>query len=63
VEHRRRRHAPARSARGFEITFWRSAFNALALVLMLGWMRGPRLLRARCARAGGAVDVGRCAGA
>lgn len=29
------------SARGFEITFWRSAFNALALVLMLGWLRGP----------------------
>lgn len=29
------------SARGFEVTFWRSAFNALALVLMLGWLRGP----------------------
>ena len=28
------------SARGFEITFWRSLFNALALVLMLGWLRG-----------------------
>lgn len=28
------------SARGFEITFWRSLFNALALLLMLGWMRG-----------------------
>jgi drug/metabolite transporter (DMT)-like permease len=32
------------SARGFEVTFWRSAFNALALVLMLGWMRGPARL-------------------
>jgi hypothetical protein len=32
------------AARGFEVTFWRSAFNALALVVMLGWMRGP----ARC---------------
>lgn len=32
------------SARGFEVTFWRSAFNALALVLMLGWMRGPATL-------------------
>lgn len=32
------------SARGFEITFWRSLFNALALVLMLGWMRGPATL-------------------
>lgn len=29
------------SAAGFEVTFWRSAFNALALVVMLGWMRGP----------------------
>jgi drug/metabolite transporter (DMT)-like permease len=32
------------SAQGFEITFWRSAFNALALVLLLGWMRGPKVL-------------------
>ncbi|MDN3920510.1 DMT family transporter [Roseateles violae] len=32
------------AARSFEITFWRSAFNALALVLALGWMRGPALL-------------------
>ena len=30
-------------ARSFEVTFWRSAFNALALVVALGWMRGPRL--------------------
>jgi drug/metabolite transporter (DMT)-like permease len=28
------------SASGFEVTFWRSAFNALALVLMLGVMKG-----------------------
>lgn len=32
------------SARGFEVTFWRSAFNAAALLLMLGWLRGPRRL-------------------
>ena len=32
------------SARGFEVTFWRSAFNAMALVLMLGWLRGPAAL-------------------
>lgn len=32
------------SARGFEVTFWRSAFNALALLLMLGWLRGPQRL-------------------
>jgi len=32
------------AVRGFEITFWRSLFNALALSLMLGWMRGPALL-------------------
>lgn len=34
------------AARGFEITFWRSAFNALALVLILGAMRGRALLGA-----------------
>jgi drug/metabolite transporter (DMT)-like permease len=32
------------SARGFEVTFWRSAFNMLALLVMLGWMRGPKAL-------------------
>jgi drug/metabolite transporter (DMT)-like permease len=31
-------------ARGFEITFWRSAANALALVVMLGVIRGPSAL-------------------
>jgi len=34
------------AARGFEITFWRSAFNALALVAILGFMRGRALLGA-----------------
>jgi len=29
------------SARGFEVTFWRSAFNALTLVLLLSWLKGP----------------------
>ena len=29
------------SARGFEVTFWRSAFNALALLIMLSVMRSP----------------------
>lgn len=32
------------AAQGFEVTFWRSAFNALALVLVLGAMRGPAVL-------------------
>ena len=32
------------AARGFEITFWRSAFNAAALVVILGAMRGRALL-------------------
>ncbi len=32
------------NASGFEVTFWRSLFNALALTLMLGWMRGPAAL-------------------
>jgi drug/metabolite transporter (DMT)-like permease len=31
------------AARSFEVTFWRSAFNALALVVMLGWLRGASL--------------------
>lgn len=31
------------AARGFEITFWRSAFNAVALVVILGAMRGRAL--------------------
>lgn len=34
------------AARGFEITFWRSSFNALALVVILGVMRGRALLPA-----------------
>ena len=29
------------AARSFEVTFWRSAFNALALVILLAWLRGP----------------------
>ena len=29
------------AARAFEITFWRSSFNALALVVLLSWWRGP----------------------
>ncbi|MBC7958053.1 MAG: DMT family transporter [Cytophagales bacterium] len=33
------------SARSFEVTFWRSAFNALALAVALYWMRGPALWR------------------
>nr|MBL8410486.1 DMT family transporter [Dechloromonas sp.] len=31
------------SAQSFELTFWRSAFNALALGIALTWMRGPGL--------------------
>ena len=33
------------AARSFEVTFWRSAFNALALTLGLLVLRGPRLWR------------------
>jgi drug/metabolite transporter (DMT)-like permease len=32
------------SAQSFEVTFWRSAFNALALVILLSALRGPRAL-------------------
>ena len=40
------------AAKGFEVTFWRSFFNALALVVMLGWLRGAAPL-ARAIRGGG----------
>ncbi|MCP3887927.1 MAG: DMT family transporter [Desulfobulbaceae bacterium] len=33
------------SAYAFEVNFWRSAFNALALTVALRWMRGPGLWR------------------
>lgn len=33
------------SARSFEVTFWRSAFNAAALAVALHWMRGPSVWR------------------
>lgn len=42
------------AARGFEVTFWRSAFNALALLVMLGWLRGPAALAAAI-RSGGRI--------
>lgn len=29
------------AAQGFEVTFWRSAANAVALVMLLAWLRGP----------------------
>lgn len=31
------------AARSFELTFWRSAFNALSLIVLLRWLRGPAL--------------------
>jgi drug/metabolite transporter (DMT)-like permease len=40
------------SARSFEVTFWRSFFNALALIVLLSWLRGPAPLR-RSLREGG----------
>jgi len=41
------------AVRGFEVTFWRSAFNALALIIGLGWLRGAGLVRSL--RHGGTV--------
>jgi drug/metabolite transporter (DMT)-like permease len=41
-------------ARGFEITFWRSAANALALLVLLSVLRGPSVLAASL-RQGGRV--------
>ena len=35
------------AARAFEVTFWRSLFNAIGLVVLLGWLRGPSALISR----------------
>ena len=43
------------SAARFEVTFWRSAFTALALVLLLGFMRGPGPLWQSLRRGGRAL--------
>ena len=43
------------SARGFEVTFWRSAFNALALVPLLAWLKGPAGLGAALRQGGRAL--------
>jgi drug/metabolite transporter (DMT)-like permease len=40
------------SARGFEMTFWRSLFNSLALLMLLGFIQGPARLW-RTLRTGG----------
>lgn len=42
------------SARSFEVTFWRSLFNAIALGALLFWLRGPAQV-ARSLREGGRV--------
>ncbi|OYU92882.1 MAG: permease [Burkholderiales bacterium PBB5] len=41
------------AARSFEVTFWRSAFNALALVVALAWLRGGLGALVRDLRRGG----------
>jgi drug/metabolite transporter (DMT)-like permease len=45
------------AARGFEITFWRSAANAVALVLILSAIDGPRALLRRLRQGGRAFWV------
>jgi drug/metabolite transporter (DMT)-like permease len=45
------------SARGFELTFWRSSFNALALVLLLGVSLGPTTVLLTLRRGGRALWV------
>jgi drug/metabolite transporter (DMT)-like permease len=44
-------------AQSFELTFWRSAFNALSLVLLLAWLRGPGPLWATLRSGGRALWV------
>ena len=43
------------SARGFEVTVWRSAFIALALVILLSWLKGPAGLAAALRQGGRAL--------
>ena len=43
------------SAQSFEVTFWRSAFNALALIALLSVMRGPATLLQSLRRGGKAL--------
>lgn len=43
------------SARSFEVTFWRSGFNALTLVLLLSLQRGPAVLAADIRNGGRAL--------
>jgi EamA domain-containing membrane protein RarD len=45
------------TAHSFEVTFWRSAFNALALVVLLCALRGPRVLWASLRGGGQALWV------
>lgn len=40
------------AARGFEVTFWRSLFNGVTLVVLLSWLRGAKPL-AHAIRTGG----------
>ncbi|MGC4080323.1 MAG: DMT family transporter [Rubrivivax sp.] len=42
------------AARSFEVTFWRSGFNALALLALLSWLRGPAQI-VRAIRDGGRI--------
>jgi drug/metabolite transporter (DMT)-like permease len=42
------------AARSFEVTFWRSLFNAAGLIVLLAWLRGPQALAERI-RTGGKV--------
>ncbi len=45
------------AARSFELTFWRSAFNALALVVLLSWLRSPAVLWASLRTGGRALWI------
>ena len=50
------------SATSFEATFWRSAFNAAALVVLLGRLRGVARSPGRCAATTGRSGSRACAG-
>lgn len=48
------------AAASFEVTFWRSAFNALTLVVLLGFLRGPRAFLRSLVTGGWPLAVSSC---
>ena len=48
------------AAAGFEVAFWRSLFTTLALLPLLGWLRGPASIRASIRHGGYGLWASAC---